>query len=169
MFYNLSRVETLNLSNFDTSKVTSFKSMFCHCSSIKLLDLSSFYTLRVNETSFIFEECSSLIFLNLKNFDTSNILSSNRMFNGINKSLVYCADFNKISEIKSLLSDYKNNCSEICFTNPKSKIIFDKKKCIDNCYKDYEYIYEYNNLCYKSCPNGTHISNINNKLCEQDL
>ena len=76
---------------------------------------------------------------------------------------------NKISKIKNHLSRYKNNCSEICFTNPKSKIIFDKRECIDNCSNDKEYKYEYNNACYKSCPKETHISKINNLLCEEDV
>ena len=166
MFYNLNKLETLNLSSFDTSKVTSFKNMFSSCKLLKLLDLSSFKTSKVKETQYLFESCSSLIFLNIINFETTNVSSLTNMFYGVNTNLVYCANFTKISKIKSLLSNYTNNCSKLCFTNPKSKIIFDKKKCIENCYYDIEYTYEYNNLCYKSCPNGTRISNINNKLCE---
>ena len=46
-----------------------------------------------------------------------------------------------------------------------SKLIKEKKKCIENCKYDNIYIYEYNNICYKSCPNGTEIS-LNN-ICIQ--
>jgi len=50
-----------------------------------------------------------------------------------------------------------------------NKLITEKMKCIDNCSNDDIYKYEYNNTCYESCPNGTHISNISNELCEENL
>jgi len=142
MFYSCYGLETLNLSSFDTSKVTTFNSMFGDCTSLKSLDLSSFYTPQVKEVQYLFYKCSSLIFLNLKNFGTYRVSNSEKMFYGVNSNLIYCANFNQISKsIQSLLYNYTNNCSDICFTNPKSKIIFDKKKCIDNCYNDNEYKY----------------------------
>ena len=130
MFDLCSGLDTLNLSSFDTSKVTSFENMFWGCTSLKSLDLSSFYTPQVKEIQYLFNKCSSLIFVNLKNFDTYNVSNSKNMFNGVNENLVYCANSSKISRIKSLLSNYTNNCSEICFTNPKSKIIFEKKNVL---------------------------------------
>jgi len=36
-----------------------------------------------------------------------------------------------------------------------NKLIKDKNKCIDNCTNDNIYKYDYNNTCYKKCPNGT--------------
>ena len=45
-----------------------------------------------------------------------------------------------------------------------SKIIKEKNQCIDNCINDDIYQYEYNNRCYKMCPNGTNYIN-NNKIC----
>ena len=36
-----------------------------------------------------------------------------------------------------------------------SKLISEKKKCIDICSKDDTYKYEFNNFCYIKCPNGT--------------
>ena len=126
MFDVCPSLESLDLSSFDTSKVTSMKRMFFGCSSLKSLDLSSFNISKVKDTSSLFYSCYSLIFLNIINFETSNVSDSSQMFNNVNKNLVYCADFTKISKIKSLLSDYTNNCSKTCFTNPKSKIILDK-------------------------------------------
>ena len=68
-------------------------------------------------------------------------------------------------------SDYNYHCNEngICPTN--YKLIFDKNKCIDNCVNDkiYNYTYEYENVCFEKCPDNTHISNENDKLCEADL
>ena len=40
MFYNCSKLEKINLSNFDTSSVTDMKEMFYGCESLTSLDLS---------------------------------------------------------------------------------------------------------------------------------
>ena len=42
-------------------------------------------------------------------------------------------------------------CTQSC-PPQYSKIIEPKKKCIDDCKKDDEYIYEFNNTCLKECP-----------------
>jgi len=130
MFYNCRGLETLNLSSFDTSKVTTFWHMFNGCTSLKSLDLSSFITSKAIDMDDLFYSCSSLMFLNIINFNTPIIRHTSNMFVGVNENLVYCADPNKISKIYSSLSKYKNNCSEICFTNPKSKIIFEEKNVL---------------------------------------
>ena len=49
-----------------------------------------------------------------------------------------------------------------------NKYIIEKNKYIDNCNKDDIYKYEYNNICYNSCPKETHISKINKYLCERN-
>ena len=51
--------------------------------------------------------------------------------------------------------DTNNNyqCQEKCPIN--YKIINSTKKCIDNCFNDNNYKYEYNGYCYENCPNGT--------------
>ena len=60
MFYLCSSVESLNLSNFNTKRVTDMKSMFFRCSSLKGINLSSFNTRNVKDMRFIFNFCSSL-------------------------------------------------------------------------------------------------------------
>ena len=44
LFYNLSKLTTIDMSVFDTSKVTNMNSMFYNCSSLTSLDLSNFNT-----------------------------------------------------------------------------------------------------------------------------
>ena len=46
------------------------------------------------------------------------------------------------------------------------KLIIEKNKFIDDCSKDDIYQYEYNNICYISCPKGTQVSKSNKHLCE---
>ena len=88
----------------------------------------------------------------------------------------------KINYISLNDSINNNNCYEICSfyyyfdSNNKyrctnynycpdgfDKLIIEKNKCVSNCTQDNYYQYEFNNSCYKSCPNGT-INN--NNLCE---
>jgi hypothetical protein len=46
------------------------------------------------------------------------------------------------------------------------KLIIEKNIFIDDCSKDDIYQYEYNNICYISCPRGTQVSKTNKNLCE---
>ena len=63
--------------------------------------------------------------------------------------------------------DYYCTDEDICPLN-YSKLIQEKKRCIDDCKKDNIYQYEYHNKCYKKCPTGTK-SSINNAYICEDL
>ena len=56
-----------------------------------------------------------------------------------------------------------NDCSNICFEK-NIKIDITNNECVRSC-KEKGYNYEYNNICYNECPEGTHviIKNISNK------
>ena len=80
MFNNCQSLTKLDLSNFDTSKVTCMEWMFGACSSLAILDLSSFDTSNVTDMSNMFGACSSLTILDLSNFNTSNVTDMSYMF-----------------------------------------------------------------------------------------
>ena len=80
MFAYCSSLTSLNLSNFDTSKVTIMHSMFAYCSKLKFLELSNFKTSEVSDMGYMFINCSSLTSLNLSNFDTSKVTDMSAMF-----------------------------------------------------------------------------------------
>ncbi|EAF6816762.1 BspA family leucine-rich repeat surface protein [Listeria monocytogenes] len=69
---------SLDLSNFDTSKVTVMRYMFFK-SSITSLDLSSFDTSQVTDMSWMFSK-SATASLDLSSFDTSSVTSMRGMF-----------------------------------------------------------------------------------------
>ena len=75
-------IETLDLSSFNTSKVTNMSNMFSRCSSLTSLDLSSFNTSNVTNMSHMFPDCSSLISLDLRSFNTSKVTDMFCMFTG---------------------------------------------------------------------------------------
>ena len=82
MFNGCSNLTSLDLRNFNTSKVTSMNGMFYGCSNLTSLDLSSFNTSNVTDMNNMFNNCSGLTSLDLRNFNTSNVTRMNFMFGG---------------------------------------------------------------------------------------
>ncbi len=82
MFYNCNSLVSVDLSNLNTSKVIKMNNMFYRCKSISSLDVSSFNTSRVTDMRNMFFFCSSLTSLDLSNFDTSNVDDMYMMFRG---------------------------------------------------------------------------------------
>ena len=70
----------IDLSNFDTSKVTNMNSMFYDMSNLTMLDLSSFNTSKVTDMSGMFAGLLNLTTLNVSHFDTSNVTNMGAMF-----------------------------------------------------------------------------------------
>jgi len=53
------KLKSLNLSNFETSKVKSMKAMFQNCINLENLDISNFTTEMLTDTSYMFYNTSS--------------------------------------------------------------------------------------------------------------
>ena len=83
MFYNISNPTTLDISNFDTSKVTDMGAMFAYMTSLFTLDLSNFDTSQVTDMESMFARMSSLMTLDISNFDTSQVRSMRSMFSAM--------------------------------------------------------------------------------------
>ena len=85
MFRLCTSLTTLDLSSFDTTKVTSMSMMFAGDSekmNIRNIDLSSFNTSNVNNMMAMFYQCSQLNNLDLNSFDTRNVTNMAMMFMG---------------------------------------------------------------------------------------
>ena len=80
MFYDMRSLTSLNLSNFDTSKVTNMQYMFSDMTKLTTLDLSNFDTSKVTDMKYMFNEMYSLTSLNLSSFNTSNVTDMSCMF-----------------------------------------------------------------------------------------
>ena len=191
MFNNCSSIKSLDLRNFDTSKVTTMDGMFKYCTSLKSLNLNNFDTKNTQTMKNMFYGCSSLIFLNIDNFDTTKVRYMDSMFYGCSSlitldlnnfdmtkietyqdmllgcdNLIVCINNTKSSEIESLLSSYKQNCPFFCFEKSQ-KMVNESLMCINDCNNNDDK-FEYNNICYKTCPNGAIISSENEHLCEKE-
>ena len=80
MFLGMSNLTTLNLSNFNTSQVTNMAGMFFNILLLTTLDFSSFNTSKVTSMSNMFNNMPSLTTLDLSSFDTSNVTDMRYMF-----------------------------------------------------------------------------------------
>ena len=98
--------------------------------------------------------------------------------------------YNNCTECKSgYILENIENCYEICpfyyyfdssnkyqctdqynCPNEYNKLIKERNKCINSCKNDNIYQYEFNNTCYKECPEGTiSINKDNNYFCEIEI
>ena len=80
MFSNCSALTSLNVSGFNTSNVTDMRSMFNGCSALTSLDVSGFNTSNVTKMDYMFDNCSTLTSLDVSNFDTSKVTYMTCMF-----------------------------------------------------------------------------------------
>ena len=60
--------------------------MFCGCSSLTSIDVSNFNTSKVTTMSNMFQDCGSLTQLDVTNFDTSKVDNMTQMFRGLRVS-----------------------------------------------------------------------------------
>ncbi|WP_372655390.1 BspA family leucine-rich repeat surface protein [Halobacteriovorax sp.] len=82
MFYNCSSLTSLDLSSFNTSKVTTMSGMFNRNYLLTSLDLTSFNTSEVTDMSSMFFNSESLTSLDLSHFNTSKVSDLSTMFYG---------------------------------------------------------------------------------------
>ncbi len=80
LFYKMTKVTTMDLSNLDTSATTRTDSMFKYCTSLTSLDLSGWNTSNFSIMESMFNYCTSLTSLDLSGWNTSNVTSMYGMF-----------------------------------------------------------------------------------------
>jgi hypothetical protein rflaF_14162 len=83
MFSSDSMLESLDLSSFDTSSVTTMKGMFSGLASIKSLTLSNFDTRNVIDMANMFYWMKEISSLDLSNFNTEKVTDMSGMFGGM--------------------------------------------------------------------------------------
>ena len=105
MFFDCTRLTTLDLSGFNTSAVTNMSNMFYDCTSLTTLDLTGFDTSAVTDMYSMFNGCSRLTTLDLSGFDTSAVTRMEGMFficHGLT-SLILGPNFFKTSKVTSVV------------------------------------------------------------------
>ena len=108
MFYDMRNFTILNLSNFDTSKVTNMQYMFFVTPNLTTLDLSSFNTSNVTDMSYMFTHMYNLTSLNLSSFNTSKVTNMGYMFSHMfNLTSLNLSSFNtsKVTNMGAMFYD----------------------------------------------------------------
>ncbi len=127
MFYGCINLTSIDVSNFDTSNVTNMGGMFWFCSSLASIDMSNFITSKVTYMAGMFNGCSSLTSVNMSNFDTSNVTDMSNMFYGCNNlTSVDVSNFNtsNVSNMTEMFA-FCNNLTSIDLSNfDTSKVVY---------------------------------------------
>ena len=83
MFDRMSKLQTIDLSGFDTSEAEDMSRMFAASPELKTLDLSGFNTSKVKNITYMFYDAGKIEALDLSAFDTSNVTTMYGLFNGM--------------------------------------------------------------------------------------
>jgi surface protein len=114
MFYECRKLNTLDVSNWDTSNVTDMEYMFDNCKSLEVLDVSQWNTGKVTTFDHMFASRNQNAFdmkfkeLDVSNWDTSNVVELNSMFYGcgsLTKLDLSGWDVSKVTTVNHMLSD----------------------------------------------------------------
>ena len=161
LFYYCENLESIDLSSFDTSKVThigwmffhcykikyiiipetfktskvvSMKSMFSHCQSLISLNLSSFDTTQVTEMCFMFKNCTKLKYLDIQHFSPLNITDIEEMFYHL-YSLIFLNiySFEIGAYTKYTLNSFENFNAKICSNENNMKNYLSRKNINNDC------------------------------------
>ena len=85
MFFGDEKLTTLDLSNFDTQNLTNMDKMFYGMSNLTSLNISSFDTSKVTNMNSLFYGMVNIENINVSNFDTRNVTNMNHMFSSMHK------------------------------------------------------------------------------------
>lgn len=109
MFRDTPALTSIDVQNFDTSKITNMSFMFLNAG-VEELDLSNFDTSNVTDMGGMFDRTSNLTELELNNFDTSNVNTMWNMFNESNASQINISTFtiNESTNTEDMFRETKN-------------------------------------------------------------
>ncbi len=82
MFYDCSKLTSLDVSGFNTENVTNMMGMFSNCENLTSLDVSGFKTNNVTKMMGFFLNCKSLTNLDVSGFNTEKVTMIDLMFAG---------------------------------------------------------------------------------------
>ena len=112
VFNGCSALTSLDLTNFNTAKVTDMKLLFANCSALESLDLSMFNTENVTSMPSMFNGATNLKTLNVSNFNTEKVNNMGHMFaNCPNLTSLDLSSFNT-KEVEYVDNIFKN-CSNL--------------------------------------------------------
>ena len=135
LFYNCQSLTSINFNNFISSNIKDMQYMFYNCSSLVSIDLSSFDTSKVTSFSGMFFGCTSLKSINISNFKTRFLIDTSYMFCGCNLFTyidISNFDMTELSLMFSMFEDCKKLIS-INFPIIKASNLYRIDSIFKNC------------------------------------
>ena len=135
MFANCRSLTTLDLSNWDTSKVTFMSSMFVDCMSLTNLDLSNWNTSKVTTMASMFSFSESLTTLDLSNWNTSKVTFMRNMFRGCSSLTTLDLsnwDTHNVTDMNNMFS-YSKSLTTLDLSNFDTSKVTDMAEMFRSC------------------------------------
>ena len=130
MFFGCSGLTSLDVSNFNTSNVTSTFSMFSYCSALTSLDVSNFNTSNVTLMTAMFAYCNALTSLDVSNFNTEKVKDMSYMFIACpGLTTIFCNDTWNCESSEFMFYDcislegaiaYDKSKTDVTYANPEA-------------------------------------------------
>ena len=138
LFANLTKLTSVNLSNFYVNFTNDMSSLFIGCSALVNLDVSHFETSSVTNLVSTFRDCTSLARLDVSNWDTSNVTNLSGTFNNC-QNLVSVGDLGlwDTSKVTSMATLFWNciNLQQINVSNFDTSNVTNMADLFSNCQK----------------------------------
>ncbi len=126
-------VASLDLSTFDTSKVTLMGSLFKSCKNLTALDISSFDTSQAENMGWMFYECP-IMELNLSHFDTSKVTYMGCMFSDCSNLKRLDVSSFDTSQVKSMFYMFSGSgMSELDLSHFDTSEVTDMQGMFSSC------------------------------------
>ena len=123
MFVNYLTLKSLNVSNFDTSKVTRMYGMFGGCSNLTSLNINNFNTESLTDMDYFLAECTSLTSIDLSSFTTENISTMTGIFSdSINLKYIDISNFGNSTDYIDLFEGLFENVTIVINDEIKDKL-----------------------------------------------
>lgn len=158
--YNLIAVD---LSNFNSSKVTNLQGIFFQNNNLKFLNLTNFKANSATNVLLLFHNLTSLVYLNLKTFVINDNIE-HQSYKGLQQNLKYYLDDSNTLNILFGNNAY-SDCNDICFSE-NIKFDITNNQCVYDCT---EGKFEYKNICSDSCIQGYPLINDGKYICLDDI
>ena len=135
MFAYLTNIEKLDLSNFDTSNVTTMERAFADCSSLVSLNLTNLITNKVVDMSYMFNSCKSLISIDISGFNTSNVTNMEGMFGFCQKIVTLSLTNFNTSKVTKMANMFQECVSliDLNLTSFDTSNVVDMRGMFQNC------------------------------------
>ena len=135
MFNGVNNIKSIDLSKFDTSKVSDMSYMFNECRSLQSLNLQNFKLTSVENLSSMFKSCIILQEIDLSNLDASHVTTMSGMFDGCSSIKNINLSNLKLGSLKdmSYLFNKCNFISEIDLLNFDTKTVQNMSHVFSEC------------------------------------